>query len=745
MKDRIRTRVTAALAAMIWFVVMLIFSLGTVYAESEEPLLPVDIQIHFRTTAQEEIVAEGMPAELAASLMVQDLNQGIASVFYSVEADGQGWNYQVRLREPGEHETGQDPASGYDHVDQGSPEDWDILTQDGDRVISMSRIIYIYAREHVTVTLAFTDLLGNLYSYREQFLIEPPEEAAAEDLPGLPEIAESDLYEEGTEDPEALAPEEPAEEDAPEIHSDRSVAEEAVFELQEEETDAYGEEIFPVIFDGEEPGREAAEEILLSDVPSPEASEDEAVDQDHEEAIEEAADQAREEAIEEAADQAQEEAIEEAADQAQEEAIEEASDEAARAVSAEVQEPDAVSDHAADGAAEQEAIYEEQDSIREVETVPDNGQPVADTEEYDETYLAQPAQTAVPAEPEYDLQRPTDSADGVLEPDITEPATASRYTWSSSSSSPQSYYPQTSYSNGYTTTRSGGYSGSYVSASSASGTNTDSDTELSDQSETNADGQSDPKAEQDTAGKTAKEDSDGSTYDLSGIEDIVGKYLKDMDDLVICEINSQRILPESVQVMLSRNGEMMELEKEKDYTFKLVSSANNRKTYKYTIFQDNFAEEGAYRVFLTSEDAAGNQNSNEGKDAPVWFHIDHTEPLILSVDPSEEQEIAGKREVRVKDNAQLSEIEIYLGDQKVEYEEDGEVYRFQVPADVTESDVRVVAKDQAGNTYERTLRGYVQAGKVKVKAGISLVPFGILGAVGAVAAYVIIRRRKRRA
>ena len=73
------------------------------------------------------------------------------------------------------------------------------------------------------------------------------------------------------------------------------------------------------------------------------------------------------------------------------------------------------------------------------------------------------------------------------------------------------------------------------------------------------------------------------------------------------------------------------------------------------------------------------------------------------------------------------------------------MYRFQVPADVTESDVRVVAKDQAGNTYERTLRGYVQAGKVKVKAGISLVPFGILGAVGAVAAYVIIRRRKRRA
>ena len=189
---------------------------------------------------------------------------------------------------------------------------------------------------------------------------------------------------------------------------------------------------------------------------------------------------------------------------------------------------------------------------------------------------------------------------------------------------------------------------------------------------------------------------------------------------------------------------MMELERDADYTFRLTSSTGDKKTYKYIIGRDNFSEEGTYRVFLISEDAAGNQNSSEAKDAPIWFHIDHTEPLILSVDASGDQELKGVREVRVRDNLQLSGIDIYLGDKKVEYEQDGEVCRFQVPPDAAETDVRVVARDKAGNTYERVLTNYVQSGKVRVRAGISPVPLIMLAAAALGGVFLFRRRRRSR-
>ena len=278
--------------------------------------------------------------------------------------------------------------------------------------------------------------------------------------------------------------------------------------------------------------------------------------------------------------------------------------------------------------------------------------------------------------------------------------------------------------------------------------------EEEDLAETRQEEKKDPGETPDDADKPADEkkeekkaeekvNTEGSTYDISGIEDLIGQCLQEVPDLVIYENNADTVDLETVKVLAARNGETFELEKEADYTVKLTGLSEELKTYKYVIDRGVFEEEGSYRVFLFSEDASGNSNSSEGKDTPIWFTVDVSSPLILSCDDTAEQQQQNIREVRVKDNTGLSAVDIYLGDRKMDYETEGETYRFRVPEDVEQSDVKVVARDEAGNTYERILPGYVTAGKPKMRSA-NAVPVIMIAAAAAAAAMAMILIRKRK-
>ena len=675
---------------------------SVVFAEPAYETAPgVDIQIRLIGFEDREYeIGTVVPAQLEAVLFVQDQQAGIASVFYSIEADGQGWNYQVPVCSIGEYETSPDPSAGYDNVQQGMLEEWNILEAEGNAIHCMSRTIYVYAQYSAVIRLAFTDQMGNLYSYQENYLVEQPA-WESQPLPEEPEVMPDDAQAASQQqDPaeesemlgepellEQLSPEEVAEE--PEIQPEQAEATPAPEGITEEPEFAAVPEVQP----------EQAEELP-----------------------------AREEAAEEPeltnADEVQPESEE--VPPAPEEITEEAEHAAVQEMQPEqAEEPPARKE----GAEEPELTNadEVQPESEEVQPVPED---VTEEQEPAETPQAQP-----------------------------EPEEPQEQTWSSYSGTPSYYYPQTAYSSGgargaSSYSASAGRS-SYV-PSAGSAPLTGKETAAGDGKESST---TDEKEGEESAAKTDRDagketgpdqntkteedqEPEGSIYDLSAIEKYNGKYLKEVEDLVIYESNTRKVLPESVQVLVSRNKEMMELEKDTDYTFKLTGSSADQKIYKYTINKSVFHEDGAYRIYLFSEDEAGHYNTSESMDTAIWFYIDNVSPLILSVESTKEQETKGVREIRIKDDTQLSDIEIYLGDQKVEFEEDGETYRFPVSKDNEHADVKVVAKDRAGNSYERVLTNYVQAGKAKVRAGMSPLPIILLAAAAIMAGVFVYRRRK---
>ena len=737
----------------------------------------VDIQIRLIGSPDRDYeIGTMVPAQLEAVLWIRDQQAGIASVFYSIEADGQGWNYQIPVCGVGEYETSPDPSAGYDNVQYGVLQEWNILEAQGEQIHCMSRTIYVYAQYSATIRLAFTDQMGNLYSYQEDYLVGEPEweeqpipeeqeelaegpEAVmgSEVLPEVPEAAEVPEAEQGSE-PLGEPAQEPVQDPENQAPEDLEMGAEPEEPVQEPPEAAEVPEVLeePVQDPVQEPENLVPEDLEMGVKPEEPMQEPEELPE-----VPEATEEPR--ALEEPAQEPQE--LPEVAETENEPEMPEVpeAEEAPEILEEPVQEPELPEEPAQ----EPEELPEVPEAKEEPQIL---DEPVQEPEDLQE----EPAQAV---EPQVFIEAevlPEGSDTGMISEVMAEPAAEeaavpsatgtpeNSQAWSSYSGTAAHYYPQQAYSSGSAPSGSSypasAGRGSYT-ASAGSITQTGSRPAAADEKESvsseekeeagaveGSDGDSGKETDMD-AKNGAKEDEEadtqGSVYDLSAIEKYNGKYLKEVEDLVIYETNVKKILPESVQVLVSRNGEMMELEKDVDFFFKLTGSSADQKIYKYSIVKNVFREDGAYRIYLFSEDEEGRKNSSESKDAPIWFYIDNVSPLILSVESTEEQETNGVREIRIKDDMQLSDIEIYLGDRKVEFEEDGETYRFPVSEENVDADVKVVARDQAGNTYERVLTNYVKARKAKVRAGMSPVPVVILAAAGALACFYVFRKNQK--
>lgn len=251
-------------------------------------------------------------------------------------------------------------------------------------------------------------------------------------------------------------------------------------------------------------------------------------------------------------------------------------------------------------------------------------------------------------------------------------------------------------------------------------------------------------AEADSLEETTKESTpeskqlnkEGSTYDLSAIEGINGRSLKEAGDIVVCEQNKDKLVEDSIKVTVSKNDETYELEKDTDYSVMLTGNSENKKIYKYTVNADTFKEDGRYKIFIYSEDESGNTNSNEIKDSSIEFSVDNTNPLIMDCSDPKAVNAGSSGEMIIKDNIQLEEVDIYVDDQKIDYDVDGETYSFSIPESEKEANVKVVAKDAAGNVYERTFEGYKAAGNATVKSKSNAV-FIIAAAIFVLAAGIL--------
>ena len=168
----------------------------------------------------------------------------------------------------------------------------------------------------------------------------------------------------------------------------------------------------------------------------------------------------------------------------------------------------------------------------------------------------------------------------------------------------------------------------------------------------------------------------GSTYDLSNMFDLTQKtYYKtsDIADMKIVEMNVDKV--EKFSVYVSRNGNVLSSkqvnrrnstsEDEICYSVEMEGNERTGYRYQYTIFKENFEQEGVYNISFYSKDEAGNEvNSTlDEKGAEIRFVVDNTAPKVIidgivtgEVYATESQKV----NVMVTDNFMLTEAEFYL-------------------------------------------------------------------------------------
>ncbi len=254
------------------------------------------------------------------------------------------------------------------------------------------------------------------------------------------------------------------------------------------------------------------------------------------------------------------------------------------------------------------------------------------------------------------------------------------------------------------------------------------------------------------------------------------------NDITIYEYNPTDVNSQTVEII--RNNDTVNLVKNKDYainTSKKKSKASWSRN-AYTIFTDNFNQDGVYNIRVSSEDEAEIKSQTVDYDVcTAEFKIDRTKPEIVSVNYSPDiEKVTMKNEqatvendkltvnFAVEDLMRLDSVEIYVNDsnkpQSYLYGDDfkdanffdGCSFNLDMSSDV--QNFRIVVKDKAGNITDTSDKknfkpGYVFFDHITVTTNKLVIwskspLFWIIIAVVAVLAVaaialIVIKRRKK--
>ena len=241
----------------------------------------------------------------------------------------------------------------------------------------------------------------------------------------------------------------------------------------------------------------------------------------------------------------------------------------------------------------------------------------------------------------------------------------------------------------------------------------------------------------------------GSVYEYSDkLVDLIkdgGQYVTSVkDDLVITEYNADRILEGSLKILITRDGESVDVDftsNPETINAQVGIGESGWYQYVYTIKASNFEKDGVYKITLTSKYAADDSAENESTSVPdnsidsqgkaivdsMNFTVDSVAPEIRNIVnldkriADRDKIVDGKLNVKytVVDVGGLKSIEITVNSKTVQTLTENEIadnaYNFTGSFDIDEQNgttaqkVRIKVKDFAGNVTDTDSDDFLKA------------------------------------
>lgn len=261
----------------------------------------------------------------------------------------------------------------------------------------------------------------------------------------------------------------------------------------------------------------------------------------------------------------------------------------------------------------------------------------------------------------------------------------------------------------------------------------------------------------------------GSVYDYNEyLSSVQNQYIQKItEDIVITEYNPNRLVRDTVELQVTKDGTPMknlkyEISPVVNTTVAVGSSGWYQ--YDYVLKASNFAADGIYKIVISSTDEAGNNpETTNFEDGEIMFAVDTLPAEITAVTGLENAVINAESQTvtyEVFDAIGLKNVKVYVSDkevQNIQKFKDGTQYTgsFELTEGAGQS-VRIVVEDMAGNITDTSSEDFQPEYEFHEKVTVStnlwirffankaLVAGVVIGvaAVAGIIGFVVYRKRR---